>query len=592
MRPVTWLHISDFHLRKRGSWSQDGVLSRLLEDIRCRSKDGLVVDFVLVTGDLAFSGTEPQYNLVAAFFDDLVATLHLPATMIFCVPGNHDVQRDIQTMCFKGARHSLHSENDVYAFLQDTAERETLLTRQANYFAFQERYFAGQVREYTRDRLGYVSALTIDDLQIAIIGLNSSWLAEGGSNDERQLLLGEHQVENAISIAKGASPHMVVSMQHHPFDFLRRFDQSATQRSLEAACHIVHFGHLHEARVHQAAGSSDGCLTLGAGAAFASRSFRNAYSVVQFDPLKAQTGVTFCQYDPTDGLYSSVSQGSYQTHAHSWSICPIGELADAVAQYVGETKVFSHYIAAILLDVMHDVPLETADGVSFAARQCAADMQESALQSATVRLLTVGGAVKLLYRRRPLNQMLQEHGEPLVVYSRVLMRLCDTVDGLSEELRKRNANAMQLADGRAPVRHAQGNRFAQTLGLLEALRDAEDWEELEGAAERYATAPDPVLSAKAMRSLALCLARASEERSRTRAVALYRTLTTSDQVEAEDWASLATLLTDSGDYEGAKDAVRRGIQLFPARAGAFIDLGMRIVAATGDIAFRQEMRGR
>ena len=64
MREISWLHISDFHLCERETWAQNAVLSAMLEDIKRRCDNGLVVDFVLATGDLVFSGEESQYNLV------------------------------------------------------------------------------------------------------------------------------------------------------------------------------------------------------------------------------------------------------------------------------------------------------------------------------------------------------------------------------------------------------------------------------------------------------------------------------------------------------------------------------------------------
>ena len=44
----------------------------------------------------------------------------------------------------------------------------------------------------------FVSNIEIDDLRITILGINSAWLSEGGPEDERRILIGEHQVENAI----------------------------------------------------------------------------------------------------------------------------------------------------------------------------------------------------------------------------------------------------------------------------------------------------------------------------------------------------------------------------------------------------------
>ena len=158
--------------------------------------------------------------------------------MIFCVPGNHDVDRERQKTCFIGARHLLENETDVYSFLVDVEERRALLERQENFRRFQDEFFNKQKRERTEDDLGYVSVFEIDDFRIAIIGLNSAWLSEGGSTDEGQLLLGESQVVKAIEIANNADPHIIIGIQHHPFDILKRFDRRPTQRRLEEACHF------------------------------------------------------------------------------------------------------------------------------------------------------------------------------------------------------------------------------------------------------------------------------------------------------------------------------------------------------------------
>ena len=308
MRAVTWLHISDFHFRESEERPRKAVLSAMLEDITRRCATGLVVDFVLATGDLAFSGKDSEYDLVEEFFGQLSAAIGLSCEMIFCVPGNHDVQRDRHKTLFVGARQKLQSENDVYAFLANTEERETLLLRQDGFSRFHKRLFAKQERNQTADGLGYVSVLEIDDLRIAIVGLNSAWLSEGGDTDERQLVLGEHQVMGAIDIAVGTCPHVVIGMQHHPFDYLKRFDQQSTQRRLEDACHLFHCGHLHQPDATQAVTRSGKCLTLSAGASFQSRVFHNAYSVITLDPLHAKSEVLFVQYKPSESAFS------YESH--------------------------------------------------------------------------------------------------------------------------------------------------------------------------------------------------------------------------------------------------------------------------------------
>ena len=584
MRAVTWLHISDFHLRESEKWSQNAVLSAMLGDIKHRCDNGLAVDFILATGDLTFSGEQCEYDLVAAFLRDLAALTTLSPDMIFCVPGNHDIQRDRYKMCFAGARQELQSENDVYAFLTDTEERMTLLRRQENFSIFQQQFFAEQKREATIDNLGYVCSFDVDDFRIAIMGLNSAWLSEGGSGDERQLLLGENQVNNAIDIANSTAPHIIIGIQHHPFDFLKRFDQRATQRRLEEACHFIHYGHLHESNTNQVATQSRQCLSLVAGASFESRRFRNAYTVVTLDPLHAETDVTFVQYEPSSGAFSYVLHRCYEHEIDAATVCTIAELSEAIEFYCPVASQMSHYLASLLLGYMTDVPVRTRDAVVFGTPELLKNDGDGELEEVTKRFLAVGRAIKLLYGQKSLSVILSEHGKPIASYSVRLGTLCETSGDLREQLFMRNTDAASLAGA------DDAKPFGYSLNLLNDLLAEGDWEGLREFAERCCKINEGNVSATAKRTLALCLARSSEEIDRQRATALYRELTASAYVVADDWAALATILTDVGNHEDAKIVLKEGIEQFPQKIDGFVVVGMKIVEATKDLAFRDELR--
>jgi len=60
---VTWLHLSDFHLRVKLGWSQDVVLKSLLDDIQSRYSKVDRPDILCVTGDVAFSGKAEEYAI-------------------------------------------------------------------------------------------------------------------------------------------------------------------------------------------------------------------------------------------------------------------------------------------------------------------------------------------------------------------------------------------------------------------------------------------------------------------------------------------------------------------------------------------------
>lgn len=584
MRPVTWLHISDFHLRDRDSWSQNEVLSRMLHAIRTRCDEGLLVDFVLVTGDLAFCGEESEYKLVAAFFDDLAQALHLSRQLIYCVPGNHDVQRDRQKNAFQGARLTLSSESAVYAFLENTEERTTLLTRQGNYSNFQTEFFRGQERLATEDTLGYVSSLQVDDLHVTIMGLNSSWLAEGGSSDERQLLLGEHQVQNAIDLVQKTDPDIVIGMQHHPFDYLRRFDQSATQHRLESACHFIHSGHLHEPSATGTSSHAGRGLTLYAGASFASRDFRNSFSIVEFDPFHAQASVTFLQYNPNEGAFSYVSARKYAVELDGSTGCTASDLADSIQRYAQNAGEVSSYLGALLLGDMSDVPIPTDDAIAFGTHELLAQHADSALGDATVAFLAVGRAVRLLHGRKSLDEILLEHGQPIVTYCNELARLCSSAPGMSDQLRARNNEAAKLAGG------SDGVGFRHSRELMASLLAEGAWDQLRELTERLLDLGDPDAATEAKRFLALCLARSSEDQELERATVLYRELTASTRSQADDWVGLATLLVNVGSLDEAAQAVRQGAAAFPEQRLRFVEVGMRAVTMTGDTVLRDEIR--
>ena len=584
MRPVTWLHVSDFHLREGRSSLQGAVLSAMLEDLSRRRGTGLSIDFILATGDLAFSGENSQYDLVATFFNRLASTIDLPTTRIFCVPGNHDVQRERRTICFAGARQTLQSHNDIYRFLADVEERNTLLTRQENFRRFQNDFFPTQVRQPTADDLGYVSSLDVADLRIAILALNSAWLSEGGTSDERHLLISEHQVTNAIEIASRTNPHILIAIQHHPFDFLCRFDQRTTQRRLQEACHFIHSGHLHEPDATEAVTYTGHCLTLAAGASFESRAFRNAYTLIHFDPLNSHTDVTFVQYEPTDGAFSYDSRRHYSHALNTALPCTSAALADAIQRCCPLASTVAHYLASLVCGEVSDVPIPINSTIVFGTIEYLRRQPDTGLTDATVRFLAIGRAIRFLHPQKSLDEILRDHANHLLTYTNRLTALCGTHPDFSEQLMTRDIAATTVAIPRGT------NPFHHTLNLLDQLLAAGDWEALREVADRSCELPNPTVVVHAKRALGLCLARSTEQADRASATTIYRELTSSSQARSDDWAALATLLASDGNHDEAKAVVRAGIRAFPQQTVGFVDIGMRIVAATGDLAFRNELR--
>jgi 3',5'-cyclic AMP phosphodiesterase CpdA len=69
------------------------VLKAMCERIGQLRGQGAAADFILLTGDLAFSGKPEEYALADGFLDELVEASGVPNERIFCIPGNHYINR-------------------------------------------------------------------------------------------------------------------------------------------------------------------------------------------------------------------------------------------------------------------------------------------------------------------------------------------------------------------------------------------------------------------------------------------------------------------------------------------------------------------
>ncbi len=289
MPALTWLHLSDLHFRTEDlhAWDEDIVLRGLLDDLRrLRETKGLSPDLILVTGDLAFSGAPAEYALARTFFDDLLAATELPKDRLFPVPGNHDVDRKRIGVTARLLAPNLKTREAVSEVQGDATARHEFLVRFEGYAAFLNSYFD----HLAFDDAGYFYVHRLEGLAggcLAVLGLNSAWLAQGGDEDRGRLALGERQVVAALDAAAGAG--LRVGLLHHPFEWLGRFDRTGSQALLARDCDFLLHGHRHETELtlHQTPDAR--AMVFDAGASFDTRRSANAYNLVRLD-LEAGQG--------------------------------------------------------------------------------------------------------------------------------------------------------------------------------------------------------------------------------------------------------------------------------------------------------------
>lgn len=283
MSTATWLHISDLHWRESEAYEANVVAQALLRDLANRIEIAPClehIDFIFVTGDIAFASKPEEYVLAQRFLDNLRRTTRVRKDHMFVIPGNHDVDRDIisDKACDIVSRCSEPAA--VNELLGDEAHRAIIMQRFHRYQEFINSYF-GKSLIFDSVRYFYVKRRKIaDNRWVAILGLNSAW-ASASDADRLSLFLGERQVRAALDQVKGADVRIV--LMHHPFDWLRDFDRDTCESLLLRNCDFMLHGHLHRTGLTclQAPGSD--AMVIGAGACYETREYPNAYNLVHLD---------------------------------------------------------------------------------------------------------------------------------------------------------------------------------------------------------------------------------------------------------------------------------------------------------------------
>ena len=339
---ITWLHLSDLHFRtdELARWNEAVVLRTLIEDIEEHKEAGLSPDLILVSGDIAAKGKSPEYTLARAFFDELLIKTGLEQDRVFVVPGNHDVDRSKIGTAAKLIEPNLTSRDAVNEAMGDTQTQRLFLQRFRNYASFVKKTLERPA--FDDGEMFYVASLELKGCQVAVLGLNSAWLAHGGEEDRNRLVLGERQVRGALDAAEGAD--LRLALLHHPFDWLQDFDRDYAQAMLRGQCDLILHGHLHHLGLLQERSPDSNAFCIAAGACYESREYYNAYNLVRLDPGTGEGTAYLRTYSDTRGGFWTEDSTSYRNLVNGTYSFALGRkqerrnLRIAQAQRIEETR--------------------------------------------------------------------------------------------------------------------------------------------------------------------------------------------------------------------------------------------------------------
>ncbi len=300
---LRFLHLSDLHFTRGdmvgADWAaahlqQDAVNRSLLEALEEQLRDK-PLDFVIITGDIAFSGKREEYTVASEFFQGLKALTGLPANRFFPIAGNHDVDRT-QVPRSHRKLYRFDSQEDLTDTLSDPDFRPLMLRKFAEFNDFAEQLMG--TRHFDETTYHFTKTLTLDknghSLAINLLGLNSALLTGFDGDEQQGLALGMVQVEKALAQLNADAP-LSLGFFHHPFALMHAADKVCEHR-LKHQLDLILYGHLHQAASQYEQGGAGESVLLSAGAAYASRHARNGFNLVEVDVHSGQGAVHFFKY--------------------------------------------------------------------------------------------------------------------------------------------------------------------------------------------------------------------------------------------------------------------------------------------------------
>jgi 3',5'-cyclic AMP phosphodiesterase CpdA len=573
---ITWLHVSDFHFKGTGDHFSETVACRaLLTDVEARAKEHAPIFFVLVSGDIAFSGQPAEYERAAEFMGELSERLSIEPARFFFIPGNHDVDRRLHGFAHLGARTALGSQQAVDQALGDRARMSDLADRQRAYRAFVQGFTGAQERTETPDGLGYVAAVALEELTVAVVGLNSAWLC-GSEPEERTLLIGERQVIAALESVRALDPQLVIAMAHHPLEWLTEWDQASCRARLLKDVHFLHRGHLHTADV--SVSPQRDCVLVAAGSAHASRFHPNSYNIVSVDLASGTSLVAEYRYQ--------VLEGTFQAAPVIHTPCELGgeipgtaeELAGAMSAIAPEASRYAGYLAALLLGQKDEIPMVIDGMVMFVTPSLAAasDLEQA---EAASRFLSLRNLLRIHVAGVSLSERIGEHSQRIGAFAAWLSERADMDDDCRERISDLPTGAPESGTSGAPA-------SPHTAALLRELVASEDWELLESQAHRALTSSDQVLARLARRMLAEALMHSDEGPKRAQAAAIAGQLLEDDAAQEEEYLLAAAAFEVNGEPARAIALAGESMSRWPDSA-RLISYARDLVTRTGDVSLRE-----
>lgn len=297
------LHLSDIHIKSGRDWILDKAGS-IAACVYSSLGDATVV-FVIVSGDIAFSGMADQYTEAEKLFLGIRAAINaekqLPVHFVCCA-GNHDCDFALGSKTRMLALDGVRADPSQF----DDSILETGTAVQAAYRKFAERL---ESTDETRlgDDLWSSHRFTVDGKEIIIDSINVAWCSN--LREEPGTLIFPHEryaphLRDTVDIR--------ISVLHHPLNWFSQACYRPFRELIRGVANVVISGHEHLGGVGEDIQSESGHSAYIEGCVLQSErpSADSSFNVAVLNLDDGTYRSTRYQWSP-DGLYCPTEVGSW-----------------------------------------------------------------------------------------------------------------------------------------------------------------------------------------------------------------------------------------------------------------------------------------
>ncbi len=233
------LHLTDIHVQTAADPvlnCRSAIKSAVLAHEFAHNQVRPATLAVAISGDIAFSGRDSEYNAFASFLRPLVSSLreHFSTVHVVMAPGNHDLvlkpEDPVRTMVLNGYDPSLVDER-VFS---------TLASPQQAFWKFAAAHAPGYPDVPS---LCVETTVTMTDKRVVFRSINTSWTSS--LHEKTGSLSFPRDMLDATSRARRNTDDAIVTLFHHPYHWIQEEQYRALRGWVELHSDMVLTGHEH-----------------------------------------------------------------------------------------------------------------------------------------------------------------------------------------------------------------------------------------------------------------------------------------------------------------------------------------------------------